>query len=60
MREVVNGGGTTNNSTSSAVNFDGLMRGATLVVREEADIERIARQLYKLSKSKSRSQGVIM
>lgn len=56
----MNGGGTTNNSTSSTVNFDGFMRGATLVVREEADIERIARQLYKLSKSKSRAQGVIM
>ena len=55
----MNGGGTTNNSTSSTVNFDGFMRGATLVVREEADIEKIARQLHKLTKSEARRNGVI-
>lgn len=59
MREVMNGGGTTNNSTSSTVNFDGFMRGATLVVREEADIEKIARELYRHTKAVARRNGVV-
>lgn len=59
MREVMNGGGTTNNSTSSTVNFDGFMRGATLVVREEADIEKIARELYRHTKAAARRNGVV-
>lgn len=47
-------------STSNTFNFQGMMQGATFVVREEADIHKIARELYNLTKSSARSKGVIM
>ena len=33
---------------------------AELVVREEADVKKISRELYNMQKSKSRSKGVSM
>lgn len=45
---------------SNIFNFEGMMQGATFVVREEADINKIARELHKLTKASARSKGVII
>lgn len=55
-----------NNTSSSSVpasntfNFERMMEGATFVIREEADVKKVAKELHDLTRSAARGKGVIM
>jgi SLT domain-containing protein len=41
-------------------NFDGFMNGATFVVREEADIKKVAKEMLDMTRQAARSKGTVM
>ena len=41
-------------------NFEGMMSGATIVIREEADITKLARQMGDYVKMSARKGGVVL
>ncbi|MFS0591711.1 DUF2207 domain-containing protein [Cytobacillus horneckiae] len=50
----------TSNQVTNVFNNEGLLKGAIFQVREEADIEKIAIALDRLTKQKARNTGVII
>ncbi|CAM3729645.1 tape measure protein [Mesobacillus zeae] len=44
----------------NTINFEGMMSGATFIVREEVDIKKIAQELRDLTVKAARSKGVVM
>jgi hypothetical protein len=55
-----------NNKSSSTVpatntfNFERMLEGATFVIREEADVKKVAKELYDYTRQGARGRGVIM
>lgn len=47
------------NSATNHFNFEGILKGATLVVREEADIPKLAKQLGDYMLGQARKNGVV-
>lgn len=50
----------TRGTLENIFNFEGMMKGATLVIREESDIPKLARELWNYMKSQGRGKGVVM
>jgi phage-related minor tail protein len=45
--------------SGDSFNFDGMFAGAQFIIREEADIDRIAEKLYQKQRRAARSMGVV-
>jgi phage-related protein len=43
-----------------SISMDGMFNGANFVVREEADIRKIAKELYDYTRTQARGKGVVM
>jgi len=60
LPSVMPGGGGAGAEISGGTTITNHFEIASLVVREEADVKKISRELYNMQKSKSRGKGVVM
>ena len=60
LPSVMPGGGGAGAEISGGTTITNRFEIASLVVREEADVKKISRELYNMQKSKSRGKGVVM
>ena len=60
LPSVMPGGGGAGAESSGGTTITNHFEIASLVVREEADVKKISRELYNMQKSKSRGKGVVM
>lgn len=60
LPSVMPGGGGAGAESSGGTTITNRFEIASLVVREEADVKKISRELYNMQKSKSRGKGVVM
>lgn len=60
LPSVMPGGGGAGAEISGGTTITNHFEIASLVVREEADVKKISKELYNMQKSKSRGKGVVM
>ena len=60
LPSVMPGGGGAGAEISGGTTITNHFEIASLVVREEADVKKISRELYNMQKTKSRGKGVVM